>query len=211
MVNKTNISILAPVIPLILAMGFFITGCSDDDNNSTGFEQDILERIFALGKDNLWHYQIYEDGDSTGSYEKYCRSYRLHNTYKIFQITKTESNYVSEVIVGDQGYYRYDEGADGLSEPALWWKFPTETGDTYSSLGYHFTVISTDSTTTVPAGTFDGCYVYQYYFLADLSWDPYYTTRFIKPTIGEVYSKVDYIVSSRIVEHKLIGYDISGD
>ncbi|MDP8208527.1 MAG: hypothetical protein P9L92_17815 [Candidatus Electryonea clarkiae] len=185
-------------------------GCSEDDKNPSNSEN-AIENPFALEVGNWW---IYEEYGADDVYQSWWWN-------EIVDTTTVDGKHLflfngvlpGRLHEGDEGLYFYDRY---LEELVLFWKFPASAGDTYYSSGdypdhYERTteVISTNSSITVPAGTFDDCYEYSVTtFIDDEIPNYYYLKYYFKPTIGLIYRS--QIQSSNVHVQKLERYNNIG-
>ncbi len=171
--NKTFLSLLLSLIlGLVLMLSF---GCDEDDDNGAGNvpEAPIAEEVadlFPLGDGLSWVYLYPGDNDTTIE----VRSYDTGERYDGEVLYRMGSFHVSSGMWGGNTYsvtndsvrmYVWDEQRGDYITMPDFYSFPwAQQGAVIDDDERNFCwrVWATDSTMTVPAGTFEHCYVVRY-------------------------------------------------
>lgn len=149
--------------------------------------------ILPLKVGNKWYYQWKKydfygtiTSDSSGSVS--IKKDTTINNDLCFLYGK--NSYFTEKSNGIYIYYK------NYANPYLYFKYPANTGDNYNpGPGSMFTsVVSTNISTSVPAGTFN-CYNYKVLYIGSIS--EFYYNYYMAPYIGIVKTELYYKVSGK--------------
>ena len=156
---------------------------------STSGSHDIFVRtgstgIMPLRVGNYWNFDFHVEGIIVGEWRWDVSVANGSGTETWYQINVTVTSQGDEIndtlFLTNRGDGCYRKETLG-SSAELWWKYPAVEDDTWLSLdGEMRIVVSTDDTSTVPAGTFTGCY---HYFVVG---EEELTFEIIKPVEGPV-------------------------
>ncbi len=184
---------------LVLLFGivflFGVIACDEDNNPADSGNGD--GDIIPLKVGYWWHYQEYDHGSETMDFRIEVTGTRTINGQDAY-ILSIEGDFGNYVYLGEEGMYQYNEDPEDFT---LWYKYPAVTGDTYSTDHDTCEVTSTNSSITVPAGTFEGCYEYEF-SNGGLS------KEYVKPSVGMIYF-VSYSDSGIAYESKLMEYNVT--
>jgi hypothetical protein len=175
-------------------IALFVVGCGDDDGVTNGQGAKV---ILPIKVGNLWHgdYFLYwNDSTITTTYAFHIAKDTLiqvtggEQRWFFMEAQLAENSYLKDELyrygnTGVEIWYNYE---DSLSEPCLWAKYPASVGDTYMTgedLLDSVIIVSTDTTVTVPNGTYR-CYCYR--FVKDMTTHTREEYYYLAPNVGYV-------------------------
>ena len=196
-----------PFAFLIVSLTLLNYSCNENSTDSNSSDSLIPFKL-----NNSWEY----------SHFIYDTSGNVMGTF-----TATE-RIIKDTIISDIHFYKYDNSArhltskqdgiwmyfisdTGVGESSLYYKFPCKAGDIYNvTIGRPpavASVLSTNDTVTVEAGTFN-CILYRFEFDID-----HFSNTYIAPGIGiikhEFFEKYQTIATFKRSEERLLSYHLN--